>query len=54
MALASQGARNMDDGPEPIEDESFRKMLMEKARQIQLQSFFAAIALTALAIALPD
>lgn len=54
MALASQGARDMDDGPEPIEDDEFKKIVMEKARQIQLQSFFAAIALTALAIALPD
>ena len=44
----------MDDGPEPIEDGEFKKIAMEKARQIQLQSFFAAIALTELAVALPD
>ncbi|MBD3218842.1 MAG: hypothetical protein GF310_11225 [candidate division Zixibacteria bacterium] len=54
MALAAQGARNMDDGPERIEDDSLKKMLSEKVRQIQLHSFFAAVALTALAIALPD
>jgi hypothetical protein len=54
MALAAQGARNMDDGPERIDDDDFKKMLAEKVRQIQLHSFFAAAALTALAVALPD
>ena len=50
MKLASRGQRDMDEGPEAINDEAERAQVQRQARQVHLQSLTTAAALTAFSL----
>jgi hypothetical protein len=53
VGLASRGQRDMDDGPATITDAEVVGQLRRQARGVYLRSLIAAIALTALLLAIP-
>ncbi len=53
MRLAARGARNMDQGEEPIRDPALLRRLRRQARRVNLESLLIGLALTALVLALP-
>jgi hypothetical protein len=53
VRLAARGQRDLDDGPQSIEDAAEREQLQRQARGVAARSILTALALTALAIALP-
>jgi hypothetical protein len=53
VVLAARGARNMDDGIEPVEDEQDRRVLRRQARLVYIQTSAAAIVPTALGLIMP-
>jgi hypothetical protein len=53
VALASRGVRDMDTGPEPIDDPAERADVRAQARRVLVRSALATVIATALALALP-
>jgi hypothetical protein len=53
VALAARGARNMDSGPESIEDEIEKTALRKQASGVRLKSAITALILTGIAVVLP-
>jgi hypothetical protein len=54
VGLASRGQRDMDMGPEAIVDRDELAQVRAQARTINVQALVTALAVTALALALPD
>jgi len=50
VKLASRGQRDMDDGPEAINDPAERGQVQRQARQVYLESLTTAAALTAVSL----
>jgi hypothetical protein len=50
VALASRGARNLDDGVTQIEDPAERAAVRAQARRVHLQSAAVALLLTLVAV----
>jgi hypothetical protein len=50
VKLASRGQRDMDQGPEAINDAAERGQVQRQARQGHLQSLTTAVALTAFSL----
>ncbi|MDX1676057.1 MAG: hypothetical protein R3314_14780 [Longimicrobiales bacterium] len=50
MRLASRGLRDMDDGPEAVDDPAERAQLRRQARIVHLNAAVTAAGLTALAL----
>jgi hypothetical protein len=50
VKLASRGQRDMDDGPEAINDPAERAQVQRQARQVYLESLTTAVALTAVSL----
>jgi hypothetical protein len=50
--LAARGLRDMDDGPERVDDREIRRRSRREARKVHLWSAGTALLLTALALAL--
>jgi hypothetical protein len=50
VKLASRGQRDMDQGPEAINDAEERGQVQRQARQVHLQSLTTAVALTAFSL----
>ena len=53
MRLAAQGLRNMDDGPERIEDPAILAQVRRQARKVYRESIAVALALTAVFMVIP-
>jgi hypothetical protein len=53
VGLASRGQRDMDDGPAPVTDAELDAQIRRQARTVYVRSAIAAIALTAVALAIP-
>jgi hypothetical protein len=53
VALAAQGVRNMDAGPQAIEDEAELDAVRAEARRVMVRSAIATAVATALALLLP-
>jgi hypothetical protein len=51
VALAGQGTRNLDSGPEPIADQSERLQVQRQARKVQMEALLAALFLTGVVLA---
>ena len=51
--MASRGQRDMDDGPAAITDADVDARIRRQARGVYLRSVITALALTALALAIP-
>jgi hypothetical protein len=51
--LASRGQRDMDDGPAAITDADVNAQIRRQARVVYVRSLVTAVALTALALAIP-
>jgi hypothetical protein len=54
VALAARGARNMDEGDEPIGEDAERVELARQARRIHIKSIVAGLALTVLTFFAPE
>jgi hypothetical protein len=50
VKLASRGQRDMDEGPDAINDAAERRQVQRQARQVHLQSLTTAVALTAFSL----
>jgi hypothetical protein len=53
VGLASRGQRDMDDGPKDIGDAEIEAAVRRQARRVHARSLLGAIALTAVALAIP-
>jgi len=53
VGLASRGQRDLDTGPQAIADAAELAQVRKQARTVHFKAFALAVALTALAIALP-
>ncbi len=53
MGLASRGLRDMDDGPAAVTDADVDAAIRRQARGVYVRSLLSALALTALALAIP-
>ena len=53
VALAARGVRNMDSGPEQIDDAVVTRQINRQARKVFAEAILGAALLTALALALP-
>ncbi len=53
MGLASRGQRDMDDGPASITEAEVDAQIRRQARMVYVRSAITAIALTAIALAIP-
>jgi hypothetical protein len=51
--LASRGQRDMDDGPAAVTDADVDAQVRRQARVVYVRSLVTAVALTALALAIP-
>ena len=53
VALAARGTRDLDSGPEQVEDPAATRQINWQARKVFAESILSAALLTALALALP-
>lgn len=53
VALAAQGTRDLDSGPEQVADPAATRQINRQARKVFVESILSAALLTALALALP-
>ena len=53
MGLASRGQRDMDDGPSAVTEAEMDARIRLQARDVYLRAGVTAVALTALALAIP-
>jgi hypothetical protein len=53
VGLASRGLRDMDDGPQEIGDKEIEAAVRRQARRVYGYSLAGAVALTAVALAIP-
>ena len=53
MALAARGARDLDNGEQPVEDEGKRSLLLAQARSVYMRSGLLAVFGTLLIMVLP-
>ena len=53
MALASRGLRDMDDGPEAIEDPEERAQVRRQALKVNLKALLPAIVVTVAVYLIP-
>jgi hypothetical protein len=51
--LAARGARNMDAGIEPIEEEDVKRQLRRQARRVYVKAIAAACVLTVVFLLIP-
>jgi hypothetical protein len=54
VILAARGARNLDEGVEPVEDEGERRALRHRARLVYIQTSAAAVVFTALSVVIME
>jgi transposase-like protein len=54
VRLAQRGLRNLDNGPETVENEALKKQLRKQAKTVLRQSQISAALLTLVALALPQ
>lgn len=54
MGLASRGQRDMDDGPADLTEAELDARIRRQARVVYLHAVVSAVALTALALAIPS
>ena len=53
MRLAARGARNLDQGEEPITDALTAGVIRRQAHRVHIQSLLVALVLTVLCLAIP-